>query len=253
VIKGLRCILFFVLVAMLAGCESRIDLLREQSEEDANEVIAALSSNHIEADKIISKDGFAVMINSVDMARAVKILDAKGLPRKTRTNFGDVFKKEGVISTPLEERARYLYATSQELESTLNLIEGVVVSRVHVVLPEKVAPGEPVQPASAAVFIKHLPELDPDIVRPRIKRMIENSIPGLTAGKNKLAVVFLPAKAYKEDVQLSKLGPFLVPTDSLDFWRMNIGLVVLLLTALLAAVAVVLKPKLLEYIASSKK
>jgi hypothetical protein len=37
---------------------------------------------------------------------------------------------------------------SQELEATLSNIDGVIVARVHVVLPERIAPGEPVQPAS---------------------------------------------------------------------------------------------------------
>ena len=86
-------------------------------------------------------------------------------PKVARATLGDTFRKEGVISTPLEERARYIYALSQELEATLSNIDGVIVARVHVVLPERVAPGEPVQPASASVFIKHDPRLEPDSIR----------------------------------------------------------------------------------------
>ena len=99
------------------------------------------------------------------IGRAVRTLEAAGLPRVARATLGDTFRKEGVISTPLEERARYIYALSQELETTLSNIDGVIVARVHVVLPERVAPGEPVQPASASVFIKHDPRLDPDNIR----------------------------------------------------------------------------------------
>lgn len=214
--------LLAALLTVLCGCERRVELLRELSEQDANEVVAVLAGKQIKAEKNLDKEGVSVVVNSLEMARAVRLLEAAGLPRRARTNFGDVFKKEGVISTPLEERARYIYATSQELESTLSLIDGVVVARVHVVLPERIAPGEPVQPASAAVFIKHLPSLDPDVVRPRVSRMVQNSIPGLTENEAKLSVVFLPSEEFKERVSLSKFGPFLVPNHSLPFWQRSL-------------------------------
>ena len=148
-----------------------------------------------------------------------------GLPKVARSTLGDIFRKEGVISTPLEERARYIYALSQELEATLSNIDGVIVARVHVVLPERVAPGEPVQPASASVFIKHDPRLDPDNIQPRVRRMVASSIPGMASAienTQKLTVVFLPATAYQEQQQLTYLGPFLVPEKDLGFWRTSI-------------------------------
>ena len=60
---------------------------------------------------------------------------------------------------------------------------GVIVARVHVVLPEKVAPGEPLQLSSAAVLIKHQSILDPDVASPKIKRIVASSIPGLADGE----------------------------------------------------------------------
>ncbi|MFP8968064.1 type III secretion system inner membrane ring lipoprotein SctJ [Pokkaliibacter sp. CJK22405] len=215
--------LVVVLTLLLAGCGKEVELYRQLSEVDANEVLAELASKHIEAEKVIAKDGVTIMIDSDSMARAVDILEAAGLPRKRRDNMGDIFKKDGVISSPLEERARYIYALSQELESTLSQIDGVVVARVHVVLPERVAPGEAVQPASAAVFIKYLPsQLDPDVILPRVQRMVTSSIPGLADTKDekdKLAVVFVPAEAYKDPQTLVHFGPFLVPAQSVSMWQ----------------------------------
>lgn len=232
---------FLSLTLLLTGCSESVELHRQLSEQEANEVIAELADKQIRAKKIPAKDGVTVRVNADDISRAVRTLEAVGLPRAARTTLGEIFRKEGVISTPLEERARYIYALSQELEATLSNIDGVIVARVHVVLPERVAPGEPVQPASASVFIKHDPRLEPDNLQPRVRRMVASSIPGMaTAVDNpqKLTVVFVPATAYQDTQKLSYFGPFLVPSNDLGFWHRS--LVGGLITLLLAGAAVVL-------------
>jgi type III secretion protein J len=199
----------WLLVLLLAGCDSKVILNTGLTENDANDIISELSKYKIEADKQIDKTGVTVLVAQDNIERSVRILNANGLPHKARTNLGEVFQKNGIISSPLEERARYIYALSQELESTLSQIDGVVVARVNVVLPERVAPGEPVQPASASVFIKYTPDMDPDSIEPRIRRLVAASIPGLS-GKNDgaLSVVFVPAAVYHDRVELVTLGPF---------------------------------------------
>ncbi|WAT29577.1 type III secretion system inner membrane ring lipoprotein SctJ [Pseudomonas sp. GXZC] len=206
---------------LLSGCGDRVELHRQLSEQEANEVIAELADKHIRAQKIPTKDGVTVSVDANDIGRAVRTLEAVGLPKLARATLGDTFRKEGVISTPLEERARYIYALSQELEATLSNIDGVIVARVHVVLPERIAPGEPVQPASASVFIKHDPRLDPDNIRARVRRMVASSIPGMTTAVDnpqKLSVIFVPAAAYQEQKRLVYFGPFLIPADDRSFW-----------------------------------
>lgn len=217
--------LFCLSTLMLAGCGESVELHRQLSEQDANEVVAELADKKIRAEKIPAKDGVVVRVRANDISRAVRTLEAVGLPKVGRSTLGDIFRKEGVISTPLEERARYIYALSQELEATLSKIDGVIVARVHVVLPERVAPGEPVQPASASVFIKHDPRLEPDNIQPRVRRMVASSIPGMASAienTQKLTVVFVPATAYQEKQQLTYLGPFLIPEQDLMFWRTSI-------------------------------
>lgn len=238
--KYLALVLFLIASTMLSGCSDRVELHRQLSEQEANEVIAELADKHIRAQKIPAKDGVVVTINANDIGRAVRTLDAAGLPRTARATLGDTFRKEGVISTPLEERARYIYALSQELEATLSNIDGVIVARVHVVLPERIAPGEPVQPASASVFIKHDPRLDPDNISARVRRMVASSIPGMaTAVDNpqKITVIFVPATLYQDQQRLVYFGPFLVPGDDLGFWRNSVT--ICLLGMLAAAGAVV--------------
>lgn len=226
------------LTLMLNACSERVELHRQLTEQEANEVLAELADKHIRATKVPAKDGVIVVVNATDIARAVRTLEAVGLPRAARATLGDTFRKEGVISTPLEERARYIYALSQELETTLSNIDGVIVARVHVVLPERIAPGEPVQPASASVFIKHDPRLDPDNISARVRRMVASSIPGMATvvdNPQKLTVVFVPAIAYLEQQRLAYFGPFLVPGDDLGFWQTSVTVSLLALVFMISA------------------
>ncbi|PWC22425.1 EscJ/YscJ/HrcJ family type III secretion inner membrane ring protein [Brenneria roseae subsp. roseae] len=226
--------IFLLLALLLTGCEKPIELNRGLSENDANETIATLGRYQIAAEKRVDKTGVTLVIEARDMERAVNILNAAGLPRQSRTNLGEVFQKSGVISTPLEERARYIYALSQEVEATLTQIDGVLVARVHVVLPERIAPGEPVQPASAAVFIKYRAELEPDSMEPRIRRMVASSIPGLSGKSDKeLAIVFVPAEPYQDTVPVVTLGPFTLTPDEMQRWQWSAALFGIMLMGLL--------------------
>lgn len=231
----LRALWLLVLLLALSGCGDPIELNRGLSENDANEVIAELGRHRITAEKRVDKTGVTLIIDAQNMERAVNILNAAGLPRQSRTNLGQVFQKSGVISTPLEERARYIYALSQEVEATLTQIDGVLVARVHVVLPERIAPGEPVQPASAAVFIKYRPELDPDGIEPRIRRMVASSIPGLSGKSDKdLSIVFVPAEPYRDVIPVVTIGPFTLTPQEAARWQWSAALLGLLVTSLLS-------------------
>ncbi|MDH0865326.1 type III secretion inner membrane ring lipoprotein SctJ [Mitsuaria sp. GD03876] len=184
------------LAAAIAGCSGSIDLYNGLSERDANEVTAELDRHGVDAAKVPGgKQLFAVRVPQDRFASAVAILQAAGLPRNSFSRMGDVFKKDGMISTPTEERARFLAALSQELESTLSQIDGVVLARVHPVLPERIVPGEPVLPSSCSILIKHARDWDTAAFEPRIRKLVVASIPGLAEAPDKVAVVFVPADA----------------------------------------------------------
>jgi len=179
---------------LLAACGARVDLMGAIAEDEANEVLAALINASIATEKVAGKDGMVgVRVASDDVGRALEVLRGKGLPRERFAGMGQVFKKEGLISSPLEERARYIYALSQELSNTLSKIDGVLAARVHVVLPERGTAGETGVPSTAAVFIKHQDGYNLEIIQPQIRRLVTNSIPSLTA--ERVSVVFVAAQA----------------------------------------------------------
>ena len=178
---------------MLVACGARVDLMGSVPEEEANEVLAALLKADIPVEKTAGKEGMVgVRVDATQVGRALEVMRENGLPRERFAGMGQVFKKEGLISSPLEERARYVYALSQELSNTLSKIDGVLAARVHVVLPERGPAGEAGVSSTSAVFIKHQDGYNLDIIQPQIRRLVTNSIPGLTA--DRVSVIFVAAQ-----------------------------------------------------------
>lgn len=213
--RHLKCFFFIVYLLLLTACGRTVELQTNVLENDANEMVGVLLKSGVFAEKKTTKEGATVLVPEADIGKAMSILAANGLPRKQTSGLGEIFKKEGMISTPLEERARYIFGLSQELEKTLNQIDMVVSSRVHVVLPERIAPGEPITPSSSAIFIKHRKGLDIDLLTPRIRSMVSNSIPGLSdLPKDKISIVFVETPDIKIGLEWTMVGPVRVDATS---------------------------------------
>jgi type III secretion protein J len=198
----------------VAACDTRVELLSSVSESEANEALAALLDGGVKASKIAGKEGMVSLdVAQNDVSKAIGILRVEGLPRERYAKMGEIFRKEGLISSPLEERARYIWALSQEISSTLSQIDGVVKARVHVVLPERSAGGDPSLPSSAAVFIKHKTGVNLEDSVAQIKRLVANSIPGLSGEK---VSVILIASESRLNLNESLPSSSVVTTDSVS-------------------------------------
>lgn len=184
------CVLSVVIVT-LTGC--KIDLYTKLSETEANEMIAVLVKNGVAANRVSAKDGTSmVQVDESSFSDAVTIVSNAGLPRPRFVTMGDVFADNKLVSSPVEERARFIYAQSQELSKTLSEIDGVTAARVHLVLPKNDPLREEDKPSSASVFIKHYTDVEVALLLPQIKTLVKNSLEGLTY--DKVSVVFIPSE-----------------------------------------------------------
>lgn len=181
-----------LLVVALAGCGEQA-LYSNLSERQANEMVAALRAGGLEAQKQVQDGQYAVLTAPGQFAPAMQLLNAQGFPRETFDTMGKVFKREGFVSSPLEERARLQHAMSQEIANTLAQIDGVVTARVHLVVPERNPLADKAAPAAASVFIKHRPERDMAMLETKIKALVVNSIEGLAY--DNVTVALFPADA----------------------------------------------------------
>lgn len=162
-----------------AGC-TEVELYSRLDEQQANEMVALLVRAGIDAEKRRGDgEGFLVRAPKAALPQAMELLRGHGYPREQFRSLGDVFRKEGLVSSALEDRVRYLYALSQELARTVSTIDGVVAARVHIAVPEKDPLTDKVRPSSASVFIKHRDDAQVAGQVAAIKALVVNSVEGL--------------------------------------------------------------------------
>lgn len=176
---SLGCALLTLCLA-LTGCDEQTTLHSQLEERQANLVMAALMDAGIDCRKTPGEEGtWNVLIPSSKFAHAVNLLEQRGLPRRTYQGVGETFKKTGMISSPTEERIRFMNALSQDLARTIADIDGVIDARVHVVLPENDPFAKNALPSSAAVAIRSRWDADLADLVPSVKSLVKNAIEGL--------------------------------------------------------------------------
>lgn len=174
---------------LLAGCDRDAALHAGLEERQANLVMAALLDAGISCHKEPGEEGtWNVLCAEARFAEAVNLLERRGLPRRQHQGIGDVFKKTGMISSPSEERIRFMDALAQDIARTISMIDGVVDARVHVVLPENDPFARNAQPSSAAVAIRSRWNSDISDLVPSVKALVKNAIEGLEYDKIQVTV-----------------------------------------------------------------
>ncbi|MGA7806385.1 type III secretion system inner membrane ring lipoprotein SctJ [Bradyrhizobium sp.] len=175
--------------AAVASCKS--ELYTNLDQQHANQIVATLREHGIPADRSPGKgDRVSVSVDESRFAEAVEVLNDNGLPKQEFATLGEVFKKDGLISSPVQERAQMIFALSQELSETVSEIDGVLSARVHLVLPDNDPLRQQLVPSSASVFIRHRASVPINDLVPQVKMLITNGVAGLSY--DKVSVILVP-------------------------------------------------------------
>lgn len=217
---------------LLSACN--VQLFNSLNEQEANEVVAALASVGISASKeVVDDKRWAVHVAEPELANALATLKQQGLPRERFQTLGELFKKEGLMSTPTEERVRYLHGVSQQLSETISRLDGVLTARVHIVIPANDPLSDAVKPSSASVFVKHRNDVNLELIAPAIRTLVLRSVESLSY--ENISVSFFPAEiAPKPDpMRILNVYGVDVPAKSLETLRAVILIPALTLLTLL--------------------
>ncbi|MCR5084574.1 MAG: type III secretion inner membrane ring lipoprotein SctJ [Succinivibrionaceae bacterium] len=162
----------------LAGC--RETLYSGVNEADANEMLSTLLKHGVDAVKVdAGKGSYSVAVEREDLVRSLDIIRENSLPRSNFKDMGQIFSGQSMISSQLEDQARFAFGLSQELSQTFAKIDGVLDARVHVVLVQHDQSSGLTTPPSAAVFIRHNPGSPVTSMVGEIKETASRAVPGL--------------------------------------------------------------------------
>lgn len=172
---------------LLAGCKE--PLYTRLSEREANEVLLTLLAGGVDAEKRGDPEaGYGVWAERDELVRAMSLLHANAQPEEVRPSLGDLFSRNQLVSTPAEERVRFLYGLEQSLATTLSKIDGVLVARVHIVLPANDPLAASAKPSSASVFVKHRAGASLEAMVPAIKELVVRGVEGLNVDRVAVAL-----------------------------------------------------------------
>jgi type III secretion protein J len=226
--RWVRLALVLLAALLLSACEA--ELYNNLDQRQANEMVATLQQHGIAAQRVAVKGGqYTVVVDQGRFAESINILKEAGLPKQEFQNMGQVFKKDGLVSSPTQERAQMIFALSQELSKTVSEIDGVLSARVHLVLPENDPLRQQLVPSSASVFIRHRSNAQISNLVPQVKMLVANGVAGLSY--DKVSVVLVPVEAQKtqgQDLEMVSFFGLWMQRDNLaQAWWMFFGLVTL--------------------------
>jgi type III secretion protein J len=214
---------------LLSACET--ELYSNLDQRQANEMVATLQQHGIPAQRTAVKGGqYTVVVDKARFAESITILKDAGLPKQEFETMGQVFKKDGLVSSPTQERAQMIFALSQELSRTVSEIDGVLSARVHLVLPENDPLRQQLVPSSASVFIRHRSNARVGNLVPQVKMLVANGVAGLAY--DKVSVILVPvdsqAPTQGQDLEMVSFFGIWMQRDNLAqaMW-MFLGLVAL--------------------------
>ncbi|MGB0893413.1 MAG: type III secretion system inner membrane ring lipoprotein SctJ [Parashewanella sp.] len=204
----LKTFLLLSLVLLLTAC--KVELYRELPQDEANQMVALLRLNNIDAETDIDpKSGMAtLMIDENKFINAVALLRQNGFPKPKYMGIEDLFPSGQLVTSPAQEEAKISYLKEQQLERTLSNMEGVISARVSIADPTQEDQFQAQQQKSASVYIKYSPQANLKTQENQIKSLIQNAVPGLTYER---ITVFLQAANYGYQSAL--------PTQTQSEWK----------------------------------
>jgi type III secretion protein J len=170
----------FAVMALIALSACGDNLYNGLTERDANEMVAVLLDAQVPATRVAGENGhYSIRIDKSSFSTAVKLLSNAGYPRDSFKSIDDVFPGGKLIQSPLEQRARFAFALSQDLSRSVSALRGISFARVHIALAQFDLRGTVVSPASASVIIRYGESAELTEIVAQTREIVASGVEGL--------------------------------------------------------------------------
>jgi flagellar M-ring protein FliF len=147
--------------------------------ESASEITAALDSAGVGYE--LADGGSTIQVSRTDVQRVRLDLASEGLPRDGAPGYS-LLDEQGITTSEFRQRIDYQRAMEGELASTINAIDGVDSSIVHLVMPEDDLFSGDAQHPSASVLVSTAPNQPLGAMQVQaVVHLVASSVEGLEA------------------------------------------------------------------------
>jgi type III secretion protein J len=212
-------------LVLALGCQA--ELASGLPDDQASALVVALDQAGIAASRELAGNGdepaYRVHVAPDDVADALAVMRAEGLPRDVPAGLSETFGEGSLVPTPTEERARLIAALSGELSRSIEEIDGVLVARVHLALPEteRLALDAPPPTPRASVLIRYRGDLAP-YDEAAVRRLVAGAIDHMSEADVAIVGVGSPPRPELEQ-RLAHLGPIAVTRGSATMLKLIVG------------------------------
>lgn len=204
------CCLIVLFMLFLQGCY--FELQHSLDEVEANEILLLLLESGLKAEKSRDSkqsDKWMICVEAEDSQAALQLLIDNELPRQESPGFSELFAKEGLVPSEMQQTARYVSALAGELQKTLESDDSVLRARVHIHTPseKKSRFQKSNQTASASVYLKLIDygTLSEHLSDTAIKTLVSNSVANLDP--ENVSVVKSLSRSLPSDVPHQNVTP----------------------------------------------
>ena len=177
VIGSLALVLGAVMVFRWASAPSYAPLFTNMAPADASAVVDKLNASGTPYQ--LADSGSTVMVPSNDVYDARIKLSGEGLPSQSAEGYG-LLDKQSLSTSQFQEQTTFKRATEGELEKTIDALDPINTSVVHVAIPEQQLFSTDKQPTTASVLVQTQPgaTLSSEQVQ-AIVHLVSSSVTGL--------------------------------------------------------------------------
>ncbi len=167
---------FFAFIILRWNAPHMVTLFSDLSLRDSSQVVRELERASVQYE--LKYDGTVVQVPSTEVAKLRMRLAEQGLPRGGGVGYEIFDKSEALGTTSFVQNINHLRAMEGELSRSINEIDRVQGSRVHLVIPERALFSRDKQETTASIVLKLRGELSASQVK-AIQHLVASAVPGM--------------------------------------------------------------------------